>query len=247
MRTKRNLGVGSAVSGLKARAVLIDTECGVLNSLMAGPLSEIFDSRQLISDQYGAGNNWAQGYMEYGPKYQDAILESIRHTVEYCDSLQSFFLMHSLGGGTGSGLGTYVLSLLADHYPDVYRFTTSVFPSHDDDVVTSPYNSALALNQLSEFADCVLPVENQALADICRRVSQRAEESLKVSRSLARSISLSLSFFSLSISLSLSLSLTPTRTHTGGTTSAQVARSRRQPSIWCGHSRRISVTGQVVR
>eukprot|EP00802_Teleaulax_amphioxeia_P020469 Tamp_20756.p1 GENE.Tamp_20756~~Tamp_20756.p1 ORF type:complete len:340 (+),score=36.55 Tamp_20756:76-1095(+) len=73
--------------------------------------------------------------------------------------------------------GTYILSLLADHYPDVYRFTTSVFPSHDDDVVTSPYNSVLALHHLSEYADCVLPLENQALADICRRVSQRAEES----------------------------------------------------------------------
>jgi len=78
------------------------------------------------------------------------------------------------GGGTGSGLGTYVLSLLADEYPEVYRsvspvlqetrrfgygahsaslrdtkallclldrFTNSVFPSEDDDVVTSPYNS----------------------------------------------------------------------------------------------------------
>lgn len=51
---------------------------------------------------------------------------------------QSFFLLHSLGGGTGSGLGTYVLSLLADHYPDVYRFTTSVFPSEDDDVSPPP-------------------------------------------------------------------------------------------------------------
>jgi len=73
-----------------------------------------------------------------------------------------------------AGLGTYVLSLLADEYQDVYRFTTSVFPSEDDDVVTSPYNSVLALHKLSEYADCVLPVENQALADICRRVSQRA-------------------------------------------------------------------------
>ena len=70
------------MSALKARAVLIDTECGVLNSLMAGPLSDIFDSRQLISDQYGAGNNWAQGHMEYGQKYRESILESIRQTVE---------------------------------------------------------------------------------------------------------------------------------------------------------------------
>jgi hypothetical protein len=55
VRTKRNLGIGSPISGLKARAVLIDTECGVLNSLMAGPLGDIFERRQLISDQVSFG------------------------------------------------------------------------------------------------------------------------------------------------------------------------------------------------
>ena len=35
--------------------------------------------------------------MEYGPKYREEVLESVRRTVETCDSLQSFFLMHSLG------------------------------------------------------------------------------------------------------------------------------------------------------
>lgn len=34
-------------------------------------------------------------------------------------------MMHSLGGGTGSGVGSYILGLLEDEYPDVYRFTTS--------------------------------------------------------------------------------------------------------------------------
>jgi hypothetical protein len=29
--------------------------------------------------------------------------------VEACDSLQGFMLLHSLGGGTGSGLGSYIL------------------------------------------------------------------------------------------------------------------------------------------
>lgn len=42
--------------------------------------------------------------------------------------------------GTGSGIGTYVLRLLEEHYPKVYRFTTAVYPSNDDDVITSPYN-----------------------------------------------------------------------------------------------------------
>lgn len=56
VRTKQNLGIGSPISRLKARAVLIDTECGVLNSLMAGPLGDIFERRQLISDQVSFGS-----------------------------------------------------------------------------------------------------------------------------------------------------------------------------------------------
>lgn len=34
-------------------------------------------------------------------------------------------MMHSLGGGTGSGVGSYILGLLEDEYPDIYRFTMS--------------------------------------------------------------------------------------------------------------------------
>ncbi|ELT88580.1 hypothetical protein CAPTEDRAFT_218781 [Capitella teleta] len=73
---------------------------------------------------------------------------------------------------TGSGLGTYVLNLLQDEYPEVYRFVTAVYPSGEDDVITSPYNSVLAMRQLTENADCVLPVENQALVDIVNKITQ---------------------------------------------------------------------------
>lgn len=74
--------------------------------------------------------------------------------------------MHSIGGGTGSGLGTYLLSLLEDYFPNVYRFSTVVFPSQEDDVITSPYNSVLALKELTDHADCVLPVDNASLSKI---------------------------------------------------------------------------------
>lgn len=63
--------------------------------------------------------------------------------------------------GTGSGLGTFVLQVLEDEFPDVHRLVTSVYPSGEDDVITSPYNSVLAMKELSEHADCVLPIENQ--------------------------------------------------------------------------------------
>lgn len=115
------------------------------------------------------------GNKVYGAQYRERIVETVRTAAESCDCLQSFFLIHSMGGGTGSGVGTFVLDLLQDAYPDVYRFTTAVFPSMDDDVITSPYNSVLALHELTEKADCVLPVENQALVGICRKVAQAAE------------------------------------------------------------------------
>lgn len=37
--------------------------------------------------------------MMYGSQYRDKILETIRHAAELCDSLQCFFLLHSMGGG----------------------------------------------------------------------------------------------------------------------------------------------------
>jgi Tubulin/FtsZ family, GTPase domain len=57
------------------------------------------------------------------------LTKQMRVAAEKCESLQSFFVMHSMGGGTGSGLGTYILSLLQDAYPSVFRFVTAVFPS----------------------------------------------------------------------------------------------------------------------
>jgi tubulin epsilon len=149
-------------------------ESGVINNkILNGELRDIFESRQCISDQSGSGNNWAQGHFEYGAKYKEEIEERIRMATEKCDSLQGFFFLHSLGGGTGSGLGTYILKDLVDIYPTVFRFSTCVFPSNDDDVITSPYNSMLALNTLIEHADCVLPVDNQALFDLVSKVDQQ--------------------------------------------------------------------------
>jgi len=51
------------------------------------------------------------------------------------------------------------------------RFVTAVFPSDDDDVITSPYNSVLAMKQLAEHADCVLPVENQVSSIKLHRIN----------------------------------------------------------------------------
>jgi len=65
---------------------------------------------------------------------------------------------------------------LADLYPANFKFSACVFPSNDDDVITSPYNSMLALDVLIDHADCILPVDNQALFDIVKRVDEQYEK-----------------------------------------------------------------------
>ncbi|KAJ3270606.1 Tubulin epsilon chain [Terramyces sp. JEL0728] len=166
-----NINVGNPITALKARGIMIDMEEGVINGIASSPLNDLFDSHQKIVSNSGSGNNWGQGYHEYGDKYQQDILDSIRKEAEWCDSLQSFMLLHSTGGGTGSGLGSYISTLLKDNYSEVYKFAAGIVPSANDDVVTSPYNSILTLSKLVQNVDCILPLDNESLFNIYEKVS----------------------------------------------------------------------------
>ena len=45
-----------------------------------------------------------------GAELVDSVLDVVRREAESADCLQGFQLTHSLGGGTGSGMGTLLLS-----------------------------------------------------------------------------------------------------------------------------------------
>jgi tubulin beta len=59
----------------------------------------------------------------------DEVLDNIRQQTENADSLQGFQLLHSLGGGTGSGMGALLLSKIREEYPDRMLATFSIIPS----------------------------------------------------------------------------------------------------------------------
>ena len=61
----------------------------------------------------------------------DSVLDVVRKEAESCECLQGFQLTHSLGGGggTGSGLGTLIISKIREEYPDCIMNTFSVVPS----------------------------------------------------------------------------------------------------------------------
>ena len=60
---------------------------------------------RIVFGASGAGNNWAKGHYTEGAEIIDEVVDVVRKETESCDSPQGFQITHSLGGGTGSGLG----------------------------------------------------------------------------------------------------------------------------------------------
>lgn len=79
----------------------------------------------------GAGNNWAAGFSQ-GERIYDEVFDIIDREADGSDSLEGFVLCHSIAGGTGSGLGSYILERLNDRFPKKLVQTYSVFPNQDE-------------------------------------------------------------------------------------------------------------------
>jgi tubulin beta len=100
----------------------------------------------------------------------DSVLDAVHKEAEGDDNLQGFMIFHSLGGGTGSGMGSLLIEKIKEKYPDKIITTFSVFPSPKvSDTVVEPYNATLAMHHLIEAADLVFCLDNEALYDICFR------------------------------------------------------------------------------
>jgi len=152
------------------RAILLDLEPGTMDSVRSGPFGQLFRPDNFIFGQSGAGNNWAKGHYTEGAELVDTVLDVVRKESESCDCLQGFQLAHSLGGGTGSGMGTLLISKIREEYPDRIMNTFSVMPSPKvSDTVVEPYNATLSVHQLVENTDETFCIDNEALYDICFR------------------------------------------------------------------------------
>lgn len=138
----------------------------VINGIQNSEVRNLFNPENIFLSDHGggAGNNWASGYHQ-GEKFQDDILDMVDRELGYSDSLEGFTLCHSIAGGTGSGMGSYLLEALNDRYPKKLVQTYSVFPnqSESSDVVVQPYNSLLTLKRLTLNADAVTVLDNTAL------------------------------------------------------------------------------------
>jgi tubulin gamma len=97
-------------------------------------------------------------------------------------------LLHSIAGGTGSGMGSYLLERLNDRFPKKLIQTYSIFPDTHNagDIVVQPYNSLLAMRRLAQNADSVVVLDNSALSRIAADRLHIQEPSLQQTNQLVR-------------------------------------------------------------
>lgn len=100
-----------------------------MDSVKCGPYGSLFRPDNFAYGHTGAGNNWAKGHYTDGAELIDSVLELVRKESEACECLQGFQVVHSLGGGTGSGMGTLLLSKIREEFPDRIVCTFSTYPS----------------------------------------------------------------------------------------------------------------------
>jgi len=162
------------------RAVLVDLEPGTMDTIKASSLGKTFKPDNMCFGANGAGNNWAKGHYTEGAELVEEVLDKIRQEIEQCDAPQGFQLMHSLGGGTGSGMGTLLLLKIRDGYPDRITTTYSIYPSPKvSDTVVEPYNAVLSSHQLLENSDETFIVDNEALYNISNNVLKNQNPTYK--------------------------------------------------------------------
>merc|ERR1711920_1009388 len=101
-----------------SRTCVIDTDQATSEMIKASEMKNLFKSTD--NQCFGAsgyGNIFAKGHYTEGDKIIDNVMDVVRKKVESANCLQGFQIVHSLGGGTGSGLGTLIMLKLRDNYP----------------------------------------------------------------------------------------------------------------------------------
>ncbi|XP_076297066.1 tubulin beta-1 chain-like [Lasioglossum baleicum] len=153
------------------RAILIDLDPASLPPALSTKCGGLFNPENFVVGCESAGNNWAKGYYSEGAELVENALNVIRREADACDMMQGIQMVRSLGGGTGSGVGSLLMTKLRDEYPDRIVKCYSVMPSSKmSDVVVEPYNAVLGLCTSIDCVNLSFCMDNHALHRICTKL-----------------------------------------------------------------------------
>ncbi|XP_053569698.1 tubulin delta chain-like [Bombina bombina] len=158
-------------------AICVDSEPKVIRKLQKQVKNGCFRDTNLVVERRGRGNNWAYGYSSVSSGTEKSLLErsmeSLRKEVERRDCYSGTVMLHSLCGGTGSGLGARLCEEIRDTYPAGHILSVTVAPHESGDTPLQHYNSLLCLTWLQRYSDGVLLFKND---DVLKRSEALVEK-----------------------------------------------------------------------
>ena len=155
---------------LVARAVLVDMEPKVVQQSLAEAARSknwCYNGNSVYYQNRGSGNNWANGYLNYGPQASEKVSELVQKQLECCDHVGGILTMMSVAGGTGSGVGTRVTEQLHDMNPRTTLVNQIVWPYSSGEVIVQGYNTLLTLSHLYKTSDAIIVLYNDQLHKTC--------------------------------------------------------------------------------
>merc|ERR1712217_198964 len=156
--------------GFVPRNIYVDLEPTVIDDVERGPCSDLFHKEYFIKGKEDAANNFARGHYTVGKEHMDKVNDRLKKAVEDCENVQGFLVCHSVGGGTGSGMGMLILERLAVDYRKKSKIGFEIYPSPNiSTCIVEPYNGLLSTHWLLDHTDVSLVLDNEALYDICQK------------------------------------------------------------------------------
>merc|ERR1739838_196296 len=160
----------SQTGQLVPRNLFVDLEASVCDEVKKGPTHKLFHQDFIINGKEDAANNFARGHYTTGKEIMDSVSDRLKKSVEDCDNLQGFIMTHSVGGGTGSGLGMLILERLAVDYRKKSKIGFEIYPSPNiSTCIVEPYNGLLSTHWLLDHTDVSLILDNEAIYRICQK------------------------------------------------------------------------------
>merc|ERR550525_535966 len=149
---------------------MVDLEPNVIDDVKNSKFASIFRDDFLLHGSEDAANNFARGHFTVGRDMMDKVNDRLRKLVDNCENIQGFIVNHSVGGGTGSGLGSLMLERLSLDYRKKPKLGFEVYPSPTiSTCIVEPYNALLATHWLIDYAEISTVLDNEAIYDLCSK------------------------------------------------------------------------------
>ena len=153
---------------LSPRCIFIDLEPYIVENECYNSLKDYhndtiyFNKSSFISGTEDATDNYAYGY--YRREHQNIGKTEIRKQTERCDQMSSFIITHSLIGGTGSGLGSFLIEKIHQKCPKTPIISFQVVPTYiTSGSIIAPYNYLTANAVIHENSDMNILLDNESL------------------------------------------------------------------------------------